>query len=131
MIRNLMFTIMLSILLVLAACDSGDLEEDPVTDPNEEPATEQNEESRPTESKEDEGQLGDANEEVMTETGIYNGQADVHTIEIETEDGPVAFQLSLGARDDVEELTEEEEVTYTYWEDGDERVIESIEPVKE
>lgn len=64
--------------------------------------------------------------ELITETGIYNGQADPHTIEIETAAGPLAFQLTLEARDDIEQLVEGEEVTYDYTEDGDTRTIESI-----
>jgi len=130
MIRHLLF--MMSMLLVLAACDGGDQGEEPIAEPNEEPATEQKDDDSPTEDDQDQSdkQAEDQNGEVLTETGIYNGQADVHTIEIETDDGPVAFQLSMGARDHVEKLTEDEEVTYTYRKEGDERVIESIEPVK-
>src|SRR5690625_662941 len=43
-----------------------------------------------------------ADVERITETGIYNGQADPHTIEVETEDGPTAFQLTMEARDDID-----------------------------
>lgn len=131
MIRHLLFTMMLAMLLVLTACGGGEQ----VTEPNEEPAVEQKDkDDRPIETDEEQGQsdgqADDQNEEVLTETGIYNGQADVHTIEIETDDGPVAFQLSMGARDHVDKLTEDEKVTYTYREDGDERVIKSIEPIE-
>src|SRR5699024_6291008 len=63
----------------------------------------------------------------ITETGIYNGQADPHTIEIETAEGPIAFQLTIEARDDIEALIEGKEVTYHYTEDGLTRTIQSIE----
>lgn len=68
----------------------------------------------------------EATTDLITETGIYNGQADPHTIEIETAEGPLAFQLTMEARDDIEALIEGEEVTYKYTEDGDTRTIESI-----
>lgn len=66
-------------------------------------------------------------EESITETGIYIGQADPHTIEIETEEGPTAFQLTMEARDDIEQLTAGHEVTYTYHDNGVQLVIETIE----
>lgn len=72
---------------------------------------------------------GDVNtDEKITATGIYNGQADPHTIEIETDEGPVAFQLTLNAREDVTHLTEGEQVTFTYYQEGEQRVIETIQP---
>lgn len=60
------------------------------------------------------------------ETGIYNGQQDPHTIEIETADGPTAFQLSLEAREQVEQLQEGKKVSYTYRVEGPQLIIESI-----
>lgn len=63
-----------------------------------------------------------------TNTGIYIGQADPHTIEVETADGPVAFQLTIEARDDVEKLSPNDEVTFIYIEDGDSRTIQSVKP---
>lgn len=65
----------------------------------------------------------------ITEIGIYNGQADTHTIEIETNSGPLAFQLSMEARDEVADLNPGDQVTYTFTKDGDNRVIESIHKV--
>src|SRR5690625_5797284 len=118
-------------LSVLTGCGGGEKG----TEPNEKPAVEKKDkEDRPIETDEEQGQSDeqaeDQNGEVLTETGIYNGQADVHTIEIETDDGPVAFQLSMGARDHDEKLSEDEEGTYTYRQEGDERVIESSEVVE-
>lgn len=64
--------------------------------------------------------------ELITETGIYNGQQDPHTIEIETADGPTAFQLTMEARDDVEQLVVGKEVVYEYKDNGVQLVIEKI-----
>lgn len=72
----------------------------------------------------------DPTSEYITETGVYNGQADPHTIEIETAEGPVAFQLSMEARDLIEGLEPGDEVKYEYAEDGDNREIQTIEKVE-
>lgn len=72
------------------------------------------------------GDAGEDNQDKLTETGIYNGQADPHTIEVETEDGPTAFQLTMEARDDIDALTEGHQVTYTYYKEGEQLVIEKI-----
>lgn len=61
--------------------------------------------------------------------GIYIGQADPHTIEIQTEEGAFAFQLTMEARKDVEKLQSEDEVLYTYIEEGDFREIDLIQKV--
>lgn len=95
--KQLIFIVLSSIFLVLAACGT-DVEDDYV----------------------------DEEVDIITATGIYNGQADPHTIEIETDEGPRAFQLTMEARDDVEGLVEGKRVTYMYREDGEQLVIESI-----
>lgn len=64
--------------------------------------------------------------QLIEATGIYNGQADPHTIEIETDDGPQAFQLSMKARSEVDKLTVGKSVSFTYYEKGPQLVIESI-----
>lgn len=143
--------IMLSVLLVfvLGACAGNN--ETPSNDPvidnngensignNEDPIVEDNandedgvnneinEEVHENDPDGSNNENGNSDQSVITETGIYNGQADPHTIEIETAEGPTAFQLTIEARDDVEALTEGEEVTYMYTEDGDTRTISSIE----
>src|SRR5690625_7378523 len=113
MIRHLLF--MMSMLLVLAACDGGDQGEEPIAEPNEEPATEQKDDDSPTEDDQDQSdkQAEDQNGEVLTETGIDNGQAEGHTIEIETDDGPGGFQLSRGARAHGAKAPEDGEDTQT------------------
>ena len=57
---------------------------------------------------------GTGSGEDSAETGVYNGQQDPHTIEIETDDGPTAFQLSDDARKQVESLEPGKKVSYTY-----------------
>jgi len=71
-------------------------------------------------------EIKDVEGETLTAIGVYNGQVDPHTIEIETDDGPTAFQLTTEARNDVENLTVGEEVTYTYFVNGEQLIIESI-----
>ena len=46
--------------------------------------------------------------------GIYKGQIDSNSIEIETEDGPEAFRLGEGMDELVNELEDEARVAYTY-----------------
>src|SRR5690625_1262294 len=65
----------------------------------------------------------------MIKSGSFNGQADPHTIEIETDEGPVAYQLTIEARDLVVDLEPGDEVTYTYYKDGEMLVIKHIEKV--
>lgn len=65
--------------------------------------------------------------DLLTETGIYNGQADSHTIEIETANGPTAFQLTEEAKEMIDVLMEGKEVTYKYIVDGDTKMIDFIE----
>ena|SRR5690625_2700189 len=147
--KNILLLGTIVLFLVLAACgtNNGNTGEDPITDPNENtgdaPITDPNDNSAPEDNGNNDGQIeNDGNEsnndsntnedptnsdgELITETGIYNGQADPHTIEIETDEGPLAFQLTMDARDDIDALTEGGEVTYKYTEDGDNRTIESI-----
>lgn len=77
------------------------------------------------------GQSSDNNDKetykLQTEIGIYNGQVDPHTIEIETAEGPTAFQLSDSARADLAQLNESDEVIYTYYENDEQLIIEIIE----
>lgn len=73
------------------------------------------------------GNNGENEKRRKTEIGIYNGQQDPHTIEIETAEGPTAFQLTEEAKLDVEKLTEGDEVIYTYYKDGEQLIIELIE----
>ena len=132
--KYFMFMMLLCTLFALSACGTGNNVNDktPVTD-------EATEDIKKTTESDSNGESADNSEDDsgkntdegrITKTGIYNGQADPHTIEIEMDEGPVAFQLTLEAREDVNQLTEDEQVTYTYTEDGDVRIIESIKPSK-
>ncbi|TYP70574.1 hypothetical protein [Paenibacillus methanolicus] len=76
-----------------------------------------------------------ADNPVMQGTGTYNGAADSHTVEIETPDGPTAFQLGESIDPAVlEQLQEKDPVTFEYQEiaiEGDattkQRVLTKIE----
>lgn len=58
-----------------------------------------------------------ADNPVLQGSGTYNGAADSHTIEIETPEGPVAFQLGESIDPaTLEELQENDPVTYEYQE---------------
>src|SRR5690625_3642808 len=93
------------IILILTACGTskGNMGEDPITDANEDPITddnlndhedpvidnnESNEDQTGNNDNESNDESTNPDENLMTETGIYNGQADPHTIEIETDEGP-------------------------------------------
>lgn len=75
-------------------------------------------------------QNNDKSEKDIVMTGSYNGQADPHTIEVETDEGPVAYQLTMEARDMVVDLNPGDRVTYTYYQDGEMLVIKHIEVAK-
>lgn len=151
--RNVLFlgVMVLALAMVLVGCgtSNGNNGDDPISDPNDNQTTVDNDPNdgrtenhennknnennanakneQNNEPNNDQGNDGaNSTGELITKTGIYNGQADPHTIEIETEEGPLAFQLTMEARDDIDALTEGGEVTYTYTEDGDRRTIESI-----
>lgn len=64
------------------------------------------------------------------EIGIYNGQQDSHTIEIETKNGPTAFQLSDEAKQQVSQLQIGEKVSYTYQINGSQYIIETIKQIE-
>ncbi|WP_349408656.1 hypothetical protein [Pseudalkalibacillus sp. SCS-8] len=64
--------------------------------------------------------------EQMTGEGTYNGQADPHTIEIELEDGPQAFQITEELKDTVANLKEGTEITFIYEEEEGTYYIKSI-----
>ncbi|TLS37897.1 hypothetical protein [Pseudalkalibacillus caeni] len=84
----------------------------------------------------DEGQLviekiektGDqaAQSDMIESTGTYIGQVDPHTVEIETAEGNERFQLSDEARTMVEDLNENDNVSFTYEEQEEVKTISSI-----
>jgi len=64
------------------------------------------------------------------EAGIYNGQQDSNSIEIETDKGPVAFQLSENAKKQIGSLEIGKKVSYTYRVEGSQFIIETIEEIE-
>lgn len=52
--------------------------------------------------------------EVLKGTGVYNGQIDNHSIEIETGEGPVAFELGAGTENVPDTLNEQDKVNFEY-----------------
>lgn len=68
-------------------------------------------------------------QEVITGTGIYVGQIDNHSVEIETDDGPTAFRLGEGTLDAPEGLEMNDAVVFQYTEvpvEGDDTATQLI-----
>src|SRR5699024_550311 len=130
--KNILF-LLITVFFVLSACGESSVSEEAMPKTENKNAKvvfkEEDDESietlEPTDSQESSKEKDDQVEKIKA-TGIYNGQADPHTIEVETEDGPKAYQLTLEARDDIEALVEGKEVTYVYSDDGLQLLIESI-----
>src|SRR5690625_909673 len=138
--KNLLIIVLLIISLGLVACGTGNTANKDDLETNNYGNSEVNNDSENNDGEEEsadnnqspnENDEEKANENLIEKTGVYNGQADPHTIEIETENGPLAFQLTMGAREEVENLEVGEEVRYSYTEDGNHREIETIEPAIE
>lgn len=145
--RYLSIAILLLLFSVLAACGTTDVEEEPaesdeteeveeVEDETEEEVEDEEDDATSdedeTEAEEDETSSEEASDDAdedgdkIKEEGTFNGQADPHTVEIETEEGIFAFQLSMDARELVETIEAGSQVEFTYTEDGDQRTIEDI-----
>lgn len=70
-----------------------------------------------------------AEAQVIQGTGSYVGQIDSHSIEIETEEGPTAFELDAGTESVLEGLEMEDPVVFEYVEkpvEGDPSVVQRI-----
>ncbi|WP_342439163.1 hypothetical protein NSS79_09565 [Paenibacillus sp. FSL L8-0436] len=70
-----------------------------------------------------------AEAQVIQGTGSYVGQIDSHSIEIETEEGPTAFELAAGTESVLEGLEMEDPVVFEYVEkpvEGDPSVVQRI-----
>jgi len=106
------------------SADDTESKTDSATSPNEnEPKDETNNGTVENENSDPETEI------VMT--GSFNGQADPHTIEVETDEGPTAYQLTMEARDMVVDLNPGDKVTFTYYKDGEMLVIKYIEVVEQ
>ncbi|WP_150267342.1 hypothetical protein [Paenibacillus tepidiphilus] len=71
----------------------------------------------------------EAESEVIHDTGIYVGQIDNHSVEIETEAGPTAFELGAGMENAPEGLEMDDQVEFEYVEkavEGDESVVQRV-----
>lgn len=125
------FSIILIIVLgVFTACSTNNInDEEKTMEDTEEKRIEDKEQTETERDDRDDAKDKEDSDSYkrVEEIGIYNGQADPHTIEIETAEGPTAFQLSDEAREYVEELETEDEVIYTYYEKDEQKVIEFIE----
>lgn len=53
-------------------------------------------------------------EKLIEETGVYVGQADPHTVEIETANGAQSYQLSVVVMEDIGEFKKDDSVTFQY-----------------
>lgn len=70
-----------------------------------------------------------AEEQVIHGTGTYVGQIDNHSVEIETEEGPTAFELGAGTEGATETLEMDDPVVFEYVEkkvEGDPSVIQRV-----
>lgn len=66
---------------------------------------------------------------VIEGTGVYIGQIDNHSIEIETEEGPTAFELGAGVESVLEGLNMDDPVVFEYVEkaiEGDASVKQRV-----
>lgn len=132
--RKTAFFILSLMLIVMAACVEGENNEaDNLTNNDGQGAedlpatTDENEEN--AETDEAGNVVTDPALEYRTKTGTFVGMADPHTVEIETEDGPVAYQIVVELRDKVESLEAGDQVSYTYYAKGEQLIIESIDKI--
>ncbi|ASA20105.1 hypothetical protein [Paenibacillus donghaensis] len=71
----------------------------------------------------------EAQPQVLQGKGIYLGQIDNHSVEIQTEEGPTAFELGAGTETAPEKLNTDDTVTFEYVEkaiEGDSSVKQRI-----
>ncbi|HLS20561.1 MAG TPA: hypothetical protein VK056_02730 [Bacillota bacterium] len=92
-------------------------------------STKPSDESKDNDKSTEKNNEGKDPEAEIIKTGLFSGQADPHTIEVETDEGFVAYQLTMEARDLVADLEPGDKVTYTYYKDGEMLVIKHIEKV--
>ncbi|MCF6138774.1 hypothetical protein [Pseudalkalibacillus berkeleyi] len=64
--------------------------------------------------------------EEQSGSGVYNGQADGHTIEIMFAEGPRAFQITEDVKETINHLKTGSRVTFTYIREGQSLYITSI-----
>ncbi|MBO8172056.1 MAG: hypothetical protein H0Z33_09200 [Bacillaceae bacterium] len=115
------------LILALAACGADDTTNDPAPEDQEQGQVDE-ETDENTEGNEETAGSEEGETEALQVSGTYVGLADNHTIEIETEEGPVAFQVPDELKADLEELQENDQVTVTYQEnENGQKVLSQIE----
>ncbi|PAQ15399.1 hypothetical protein CD798_06310 [Bacillaceae bacterium SAOS 7] len=137
-----MTTVMGAVLLaggVLAACSDADTTKSEETPENQEvkqaadPAveSEQNTENETPESVEEDTESEAAVDEVEAK-GIYNGMADVHTVEINVDGEDRAFQINPEGEEvkKFDALEEGSEVTFVYKTEGEQMTITQVKAVE-
>ncbi|MFK2826790.1 hypothetical protein QYG89_14130 [Bacillus sp. B190/17] len=67
-------------------------------------------------------------EQAVETKGVFNGIADPHTVEIEVDGQPQAFQVAPGSETmkQFEQLEEGTEITFTYKKDGEQLIIQEL-----
>lgn len=63
----------------------------------------------------DRNRTEEVEKQIITDLGIYVGQADQNTIEIETNEGPKAFRLTEQMKDQIKELEPNDKVRFEYY----------------
>lgn len=132
-----MFKTMLMIVMVFLIAGCGNNSQDNVTNET----NETNDTSETNESAETSKQSGENTEEEVskpeeegpiTETieAIYIGQADSHSIEVETENGPLIIQTTK-AEINLDEINEETKVIIEYYlDENSQNILKDIKAVK-
>ncbi|RBW70918.1 hypothetical protein [Bacillus taeanensis] len=74
-------------------------------------------------------QISSDEPEIITETGLYIGQVDPHTIEISINGESKAFQLNEEVQYNIENVPENQKVTFHYYKNGEQLVITKIQSI--
>ncbi|WP_410512095.1 hypothetical protein PaeBR_18925 [Paenibacillus sp. BR2-3] len=115
------------LMLALTACGNGT----PAVAPGEESTPTATASPVPTESVSTSAPTQPTDEEpqVIKGSGIYVGQIDSHSVEIKTEEGPIAFELGAGTETAPESLNMGDPVVFEYVEKsvpGDDTVKQRV-----
>ncbi|MGP4078993.1 hypothetical protein ACTWQL_03695 [Pseudalkalibacillus sp. R45] len=104
--------------------DEGQTEKD--TDEKSEDEKSQDTNSNDESADEDSSKDEKAEEDMITVIGSYNGQADSHTIEVETTDGPQAFQITEEVAAEIQDYKVGDKIVFKYKEINGQKVIMSL-----
>jgi len=103
--------VMLSILLIVIAFVSGCFEDKKDIEP-------QN-----GNKADSEDQVDKSENERMSETGIYIGQIDNNSVEIEVNDKPISFILTDETKEAIEKVDENEKIKFVYFQNQDKQFV--------